>query len=56
MKVRTIANRLLRPVNLKLVTAGDDWMRLHDYVEGGYEAYRKTQIHWNKAKLKSVVT
>lgn len=52
--IRRIINRLLRPVGLKIVPAQHDLLLYqHDY-KGGYEAYRATQIQWNKSKLEKV--
>jgi hypothetical protein len=53
--LRRIVNRILRPIGLKVVpTRHDLLLYQHDYGAGGYEAYRATQIHWNKAKLGNV--
>ena len=50
--LRRIVNRILRPIGLKIVpTQHDLLLYQHDYGDGGYAAYRSTQIHWNKAKL-----
>ena len=52
--IRRIVNRVLRPVGLKLIPLQHDQLIYqHDY-RGGYDAYRATQIHWNKAKLDKV--
>ena len=53
--LRRLVNRVLRPIGLKVVlTRHDLLLYQHDYGAGGYEAYRATQIHWNKAKLGNV--
>lgn len=42
-------------MGLKLIPVQHDQLLYqHDYGAAGYEAYRKTQIHWNKAKFGSV--
>ena len=52
--IRRIVNRVLRPTGLKVIPLHHDQLIYqHDY-EGGFSAYRETQIHWNKAKLEKV--
>jgi SAM-dependent methyltransferase len=54
-QLRTIANWAIKPFGLKVVGAKDDLLFYqHDYADGGYDAYRETQIRWNKAKLGKV--
>ena len=53
--MRRVVNRLLRPIGLKVVSTRHDLLICqHDYGAGGYEAYRATQINWNKAKLQEI--
>jgi hypothetical protein len=54
MPARSLANRALKRVGLKLVPAHDQFVRLHDYGAGGMAKYRDTQIRWNKAKFDQV--
>jgi hypothetical protein len=50
--LRRIINRVLRPFGFKVIpTQHDLLLYQHDYGAGGYDGYRATQIHWNKAKL-----
>jgi SAM-dependent methyltransferase len=50
-----IVNRALAPFGVKVIPKRlDDLFYQHDYGAGGFEAYQRTQIHWNKAKLHKV--
>jgi hypothetical protein len=54
MMLRSIANRALSPLGMKLVPERHDQLfYLHRY-EGGEAEYRDTQIRWNKAKFDQV--
>lgn len=53
--LRRVINRLLAPLGMKLVPRrSDQLLYQHDYGRGGYDAYRRTQIEWNRAKLDKV--
>jgi hypothetical protein len=52
--LRTLTNKALSPLGMKLVPKHHDQLFYQHEYEGGEAEYRDTQIRWNKAKFDQV--